>query len=182
MRPKLAAVAGAVLLGGTMTFVLRAEPITEVRAPAPVVFVCRNGVAMSVWAAAYFNRLAEARDLRERAIARAALPSFTDVPLRMALALAIDGFRLDGYRPRVVSADDVRRAELVVAIDIELPQDALSSGSVAEVWQGFPPMREKYFASRQAIKARVEALVDRLAREPAAHRRATPRGTSTGLA
>lgn len=33
----------------------------------------------------------------------------------------------------------------------------------AEVWQGFPPMREQYFPSRRALKARVEALVARLA-------------------
>ena len=163
MRSTLVALAGVVLLGGAVTFVVRAEPIMEARAPAPVVFVCRNGVAMSVWAAAYFNRLAEARGLRERAIGRAAIPSFTDVPFRMAFALALDGFRLDGYRPRVVSPDDVRAAGLVVAIDTELPNDARASGPAPEVWNGFPPMREQYFPSREALKARVEALVERLA-------------------
>jgi hypothetical protein len=33
-----------------------------------------------------------------------------------------------------------------------------------EVWAGFPPMRERYFASRTVLKAKVEALVERLAR------------------
>jgi protein-tyrosine-phosphatase len=160
-RPVLAV--GSVLLGGAIAFVMTAEPIPEVRAPAPVVFVCRNGVAKSVWSAAYFNRLAAARHLRERAIARASIPSFTEVPLRMAFALAIDGFRLDGYRPRVISADDIRGAELVVAIDTELPPDAHPSVSETEVWQGFPPMREQYYPSRKALKARVQALVERLA-------------------
>jgi hypothetical protein len=157
------------LLGAAMTFVVRAEPITEVRAPAPVVFVCRNGVAMSVWSAAYFNRLAAARGIRERAIARAAVPSFSEVPLRMAFALAIDGFRLDGFRPRVISADDVRSAERVVAIDTELPPDARPSEEHVEVWQGFPPMREQYFPSREALKSRVEALVERLAEAGSRH-------------
>ena len=167
----VAALGGAVvLLGGAVVFVVGAEPIEEVRAPAPVVFVCRNGVAMSVWAAAYFNRLAAARDLRERAIARASVPSFTAVPFRMAFALALDGFRLDGYRPRVISADDVRGAELVVAIDTELPPDARPSASSTEVWRGFPPMRERYFPSRRVLKARVEALVKRLAAAPRAAR------------
>jgi protein-tyrosine-phosphatase len=154
---------GALLLGAAITFVVRAEPITEARAPAPVVFVCRNGVAMSVWSAAYFNRLAAARGLRERAISRASVPSFREVPFRMAFALALDGFRLDGYRPRVISPDDVGKAELVVAIDTALPPDARSSDSHTEVWQGFPPMREQYFPSRRALKHRVEALVERLA-------------------
>jgi protein-tyrosine-phosphatase len=165
---------GALLLGAVITFVVRAEPITEVRAPAPVVFVCRNGVAMSVWSAAYFNRLAAARGLRERAIARASIPSFTEVPFRMAFALALDGFRLDGYRPRVISPDDLRSAELVVAIDTELPAHARSSDSHTEVWRGFPPMREQYFPSREALKARVEALVERLARA------SSPEGRSSG--
>jgi hypothetical protein len=156
--------AAALLLGAAVTFVVRAEPIPEVRAPAPVVFVCRNGVAMSVWSAAYFNRLAAARGLRERAIARASVPSFTEVPLRMAVALAIDGFRLDGYRPRVISPEDVRGSELVVAIDTELPPDTRPGDDHTEAWQGFPPMREQYFPSREALRARVEALVDRLAR------------------
>jgi len=161
---RLLAVGGAALLAGTVVFLLRAEPIAEARAPAPVVFVCRNGVAMSVWSAAYFNRLASARGLRERAIARAAIPSFSDVPYNMTFALAIDGFRLDGYRPHVVSADDVRSAELVVAIDTELPEDARTPASATETWQGFPPMREEYFPSRAALKSRVEALVERLVR------------------
>jgi protein-tyrosine-phosphatase len=164
MRVKrILASAGVLLLAAAVTFVVRADPIPEIRAPTPVVFVCMNGVAMSVWSAAYFNRLAAERGIPERAIARASIPSFTEVPFRMAFALAIDGFRLDGYRPRVLSADDVRDAELVVAIDTELPPAAHASESQTEVWQGFPPMREKYFPSRKALKARVEALVDRLA-------------------
>ena len=163
IRPVLAG-AGVLLLAGAAAFVVRAEPIAAVREPAPVVFVCRNGVAMSVWAAAYFNRLAAARELPERAIARASIPSFTDVPFRMAFALALDGFRLDGYQPQVVSAADIRDAELVINIDTELPANASVDEARTELWNGFPPMREQYFPSRRALKARVEALVDRLAR------------------
>lgn len=159
----IAPLAAALLLGGGVVFALRAEPIPPGPDTAPIVFVCRNGVAMSVWSAAYFNRLAAARGLRQHAVARAALPSFNTVPLNMTVALALDGFRLDGFRPRVVSADDARAAEHVVAIDTELPPDIRSGASHAEVWQGFPPMREQYFPSRRALKARVEALVDSLA-------------------
>jgi len=120
-----------------------------------------------VWSAAYFNRLAAARGLRERAIARAAIPSYTTVPLRMVFALAVDGFRLDGYRPQVVSREDVRDAELVVVIqssdDTELPSDAQAEVRDSDVWQGFPPMREQYFASRAALRERIDSLVERLA-------------------
>ena len=155
--------AGLILVGGAMGFVLTADPIGDVRAPAPIVFVCRNGVAMSVWSAAYFNRLAAARHLPERAIARASVPSFKEVPLNMVFALTVDRFRIDGFRPRVISGDEVRGAELVIAIDTAVPQDLDPTHSTAEVWDGFPPMREKYFASRRVLKAKVEELVERLA-------------------
>jgi hypothetical protein len=153
-----------VLLAGTLAFASRSDPV-EARSAAPVVFVCRNGVAMSVWSAAYFNRLAAERGLPERAVARAALPSYREVPLRMRFALALDGYRLAGYEPHVVSADDARGAQLVVAIDTELP--SLGDAPAAVLWQGFPPMREDYFPSRAALRERVAALVERLAaRQP----------------
>lgn len=157
------ALVGAVLIGATAIFMVLAEPIPEVGAPAPVVFVCRNGVAMSVWSAAYFNRLAAARGLRQRAIARALVPSYSAVPPNMMLALALDGFRVHGYRPRVISADDVRTAEVVVAIEEDLPPNVHAAAPATELWQGFPPMRERYFPSRRALEGRVEALVARLA-------------------
>ncbi len=164
MRVKsVLAVGGVLLLAAAFAFAVGTEPIAEARTPAPIVFVCKNGVAMSVWSAAYFNRLAAARGLRERAVARASIPSFDAVPLNMTFALAVDGFRLDGYRPHVIAAEDARSAALVVAIDTELPPDARVSASHTEVWQGFPPMREQYFPSRAALKSRVEALVERLA-------------------
>jgi hypothetical protein len=163
LRRSLAlAVAGVFLIG--VAVASRNDPVQDAGSPAPVVFVCRNGVAMSVWSAAYFNRLAAERGLRERAVARAAIPSFREVPLRMRFALALDGFRLDSFRPKVVDAADARGAELVVAIDTELPPEALvGAGTGAERWQGFPPMREHYFPSRAALRQRVEALVARLA-------------------
>jgi hypothetical protein len=153
--------ATASLLAIAGAFLVTAESIGDSRSPAPVVFVCRNGVAMSVWSAAYFNRLAERRGLRQRATSRAAIASFRQVPANMVVALALDGFVLDGYRPEVVSADDTRDAEIVIAIDTDLPipHDATRS----ERWEGFPPMREQYFPSRKALKARVESLVNRLA-------------------
>lgn len=151
------------LLGGIVA-AMRMEPIGEARAGASIVFVCRNGVAMSVWSAAYFNRLAADRGIAERAIARASIPSFSAVPLRMSIGLALDGFRLGGYLPHVIDADDARNADLVVAIDdAVLPPEAQANLSRNETWQGFPPMREQYFPSRAALKTRVEALVERLA-------------------
>jgi len=167
----MAPLGAALLLGGAVT-AARLEPIGSMGDPAPIVFVCRNGVAMSVWAAATFNRLAEERGLPERAAARAAIPSYSAVPFSMVVALALDGFRIGGYAPRVVDASDARHAALVVAIDTELPRGVRASASRVDVWAGFPPMREQYFPSRAALKREVAELVARLAaraeRSPAA--------------
>jgi hypothetical protein len=156
------------LLAGSVAFgMMRAQPIEEAGDPARVVFVCRNGVSMSVWSAAYFNRLAAERGLRERAIARATISSYTDVPFSMAFALALDGYRLDGYRPHVVSPDDVRDAMQIVVVqgtdDTVLPPDVQAMHRDSEVWHGFPAMRDRYFPSRAALRARIEDLVERLA-------------------
>jgi len=130
---------------------------------APVVFVCKNGVAMSVWSAFTFNRLAADRGLSVRAISRAAEPTFTRVPLNMRLALALDGFGIGDYEPRVVGFAEVRAAERVILIDAQLPSSVAVPDRPIETWTGFPPMREKYFESRAALRVRVEGLVDRLA-------------------
>jgi hypothetical protein len=169
MKSKSVVVVGlSLLLAASVGFAMRSRTIEEARGPADVVFVCKNGVSMSVWAAAHFNRLASARGLRERAVARATIPSYTAVPFRMVFALAVDGFRLDGFRPRVVSPEDVQDATRVVIVrgtdDTVLPPNAQAGVRVTEVWEGFPPMREDYFPSRQALRARVEDLVERVAR------------------
>jgi protein-tyrosine-phosphatase len=128
-----------------------------------IVFVCQNGVAMSIWSALTFDRLAAERGLAIRAISRASTPSFTRVPLRMRLALRLDGLRVGEYRPQVVTSADLRRAERVIVIDTQLPANLSRSGVAMESWAGFPPMREEYFASRAALRQRVEALVAQLA-------------------
>ena|SRR5262250_187856 len=161
MGRKLLLTLAAVVALATIVSCVRLEPIGDGEAARRVAFVCRNGVSMSVWSAAYFNRLAEDRGLRERALARASTSSYEAVPLRMRFALALDGFRLDGYVPRVIGAEDARGALVVVIDDAELPAEARSSAAAVEVWQGFPPMREQYFPSRAALKVRVEELVDR---------------------
>jgi len=166
--PSVIVVGTALLLAGFVAYSMKAQPISKASDPAQVVFVCRNGVSMSVWATAYFNRLASARGIRQRAIARAAIPSYTDVPFRMVFALAVDGFRLDGYRPNVVSPKDVEGDERIVVVvqgtdDTVLPTDVEAEVRDSEVWQGFPPMRDRYFLSRAALRARVEDLVERVA-------------------
>ena len=167
-RPLIAVGAAALLVLAGLA--LWAQPKSPAEAngldpkPGSILFVCRNGVAMSLWSARTFDRLAAQHGLAVRAASRASTPSFTEVPVRMRLALALDGFRVGSYRPRVISAEDVEAAERVILIDdAELPRGASATGASVETWAGFPPMREKYFESRAALKTRVEQLVARLA-------------------
>ena len=120
---------------------------------------------MSVWSALTFNALAAERGLPVRATSRASAATFTEVPLRMRLALALDGLRAGDYAPHVIGAEDVRNAERVILIDTELPESLSVADATVERWDGFPPMREQYFASRRALRDRVEALAARLAAE-----------------
>lgn len=162
-RTVIIGIVGLVIAG--LTAISRAEPVLYAREPASVVFVCGNGVSMSVWSAAYFNRLAIQRGLPQRATSRSTVPPSTDVPLRMRIALAIDGFRLDGYQPRIVQTDDVGSAELIVVIEsgTTVPPDVrVPERATTEHWQGFPAMRDDYFPSRAELKRRVEAVVARM--------------------
>jgi protein-tyrosine-phosphatase len=162
-RSLILALAAVVLLGVVALATVYSERTSALdpeSKDASIVFVCRNGVAMSVWSALTFNRLAAERGLKVRALARAAAPTFTRVPLRMELALALDGYRVGDYTPRVISATDVGDSERVILIDdAPLPSAASVGGAVIERWEGFPAMRDQYFASRAALRARVEALV-----------------------
>lgn len=133
------------------------------RQDAPIVFVCRNGVAMSVWSALVFDRLAEERGLDLRSASRGSAPEFPEMPLSMRLALALDGFRVGRYEPELLTAADVDSARYVVLIDTELPASLRADDGRLIRWGGFPPMREKYFESRAALEPLVEKLVEELA-------------------
>jgi len=66
----------------------------------------------------------------------------------------------------VISSADVRQAKRVILIDSELPPSVSPSGATVERRGRFRPMREQYFPSRAALRAKVEDLVARLAAPP----------------
>ena len=130
---------------------------------ASLLFVCQNGVAMSVWSALTFNRAAAERGLQTRATSRAAAATFTAIPTQMRFALLLEGYRLGGYEPRVVAAADLEKIQRVILIDTQLPATLSTSNVTLERWGDFPPMREKYWVSRTVLETKVTALVGRMA-------------------
>jgi protein-tyrosine-phosphatase len=127
-----------------------------------VVFVCEHGAARSLIAAAYFNKLAAERGLRERATFRGVSPG-DDLS-----AVAVSGLRADGVpippgKPTAITSEDIAQANLIFAIGCTLPKAAASSGKAVD-WtdvpsdQGYAPMRD-------AIVRHVRALLDELQRQ-----------------
>jgi arsenate reductase len=83
------------------------------RQPATIVFVCEHGSAKSVIATAHFNRLAEAKGLPYRAVSRGTHPD-TEIPALIRTGLLADGLDVSGWKPKLISDDDMRQAARVI--------------------------------------------------------------------
>jgi protein-tyrosine-phosphatase len=130
--------------------------------PGRVVFVCEHGNVKSLIASEWFNRIAAERGLAVRAVSRGLTPG-TDVPAPIAERLRRDGFDVQGFRPRAFALSDLEGARLVM-IGAEPPAWAARSSVALDRWHGIPPASESYEASRDAMRQRIEALVDALRR------------------
>jgi arsenate reductase (thioredoxin) len=128
-----------------------------------IVFVCEHGAAKSVIAAAYFNKLAAERGLRERAIYRGASPQ-AELSVATLKGLRDDGLSVPATKPASITLADVTAATHIFAIGCSLPDHARSSGK-AEDWTDVPEVNDGYAASRDAIKRHVERLLDQLAKQ-----------------
>jgi protein-tyrosine-phosphatase len=128
-----------------------------------VVFVCEHGNVKSLIAREWFNRLAARRGLRLRAESRGVTPE-ASVPPTIADALRSDGFDVSGFEPRAFSASDATRAVRLVGIGVDLSAAAGRGQASLDTWQGIPPASESYSASRDALRTRIEALLEMLGR------------------
>ena len=128
-----------------------------------VVFVCEHGAAKSVVAAAHFNKLASERGLPFRAVSRGTAPD-PSVPPRIASGLASEKISLPtGFKPTSVGATDLTSASRVVTFDVTLP--VATDASKLSRWDKMPAFGDGYAPASAAIAARVEALVNELAKK-----------------
>ena len=136
---------------------------SDISADRPrIVFVCEHGAAKSVIAAAYFNKIAMERGLRDRAVYRGASPQ-AELSVATLKGLSEDGLTVPTSKPGPITADDVTSATHIFAIGCRLPTHAASSGK-ADSWDDVPEVSDGYAASRDAIKRHVERLIDQLQR------------------
>jgi arsenate reductase (thioredoxin) len=128
-----------------------------------VVFVCEHGNVKSLIAREWFNRLALRRGLRLRAVSRGVTPE-ASVPPAIADALRSDGFDVSGFEPRAFSGADVIGTVSLVGVGVDLSSVAWRGQAHLDTWEGIPPASERYAASRDALRTRIEALLETLGR------------------
>ena len=132
-------------------------------APGRVVFVCEHGSVKSVMAALWFNRLATDRNAPFRASSRGVSPDEA-IPPAVADNLARDGFDVAGFTPKRLEKADVAGAAHLVAIGVDSPLLAEVQEVRVSRWNDIPPASTDYAASRDAMRARMGALLDALSR------------------
>jgi arsenate reductase (thioredoxin) len=129
---------------------------------AVVVFVCQHGNVKSLIAAEWFNRLAAERGVSMRAVSRGLTPE-NPVPPPIAEALRRDGLDVAGFQARALAPADLAPARRVVLIGVEAPSWLDRRPGLVEAWDGIPAASESYAASRDALRARIAALLDAFA-------------------
>lgn len=127
-------------------------------APA-VLFLCPHNASKSVIAATQFQRLAEKRGLRVRATSAGTDPS--EVDRRVIELLHAYGIRVEHYRPRRVTQEEVEAAHLVVSLGCDVSELASPHVPILR-WDDVPPPSKDLEAAHDDILIRVERLVNQL--------------------
>ena len=131
----------------------------SIKTSKEIVFVCTHGAARSPIAAAYFNKLAEEKDINYHGVFRATEPD--DVLTKETISgLKKDGFNTGDWKPERVTALDLETAYKIVTFDCNLPLNDYTDITIE--WNGTPSISKDYVAARNAIKEHVEKLVDKL--------------------
>ena len=127
-----------------------------------VLFVCLHGSAKSVIAAEHLRRLATARGIAVEARSAGLEPDAV-VPPRVTQGLLADGIDVRNFQPRRPSSADVEKATTVVTFACDL--GGLAHGvRRLERWDDVPAVSEDFGRARDAIVARVTALLDEVTR------------------
>ena len=126
-----------------------------------VLFVCLHGSAKSIIASQYFLRFAAERGVAADSGAAGTEPDAA-IPPGVVEGLRRDGIDVSGMRPRAVTPADLERASMVVAFGCKL--DDPPTGVAIQQWDDVPAVSVDFGRARDAIAARVRALVDQIGR------------------
>jgi protein-tyrosine-phosphatase len=134
--------------------------------------MCPHGAAKSVLASAYFERLAKERGLKVLVRSAGTEPDATIAPA-VAAHLQRQGYATSTTPPRKATADDLAQADLVISLGCDLSGLPTPRGTLMR-WDDVPAPSVDFAKADDAIRSKVEALVDELVRQAASTGRAAP--------
>jgi arsenate reductase len=128
-----------------------------------ILFVCEHGAAKSTIAATYFNKIANEKHLKYRAVFRGTNPDSTISPATNK-GLSEDGFDTKNLKPILASQNDIINARQIVTFDCSIAnKDSLNKPFYQ--WNGIPPISDDYQVAKNQIVSKVEALINNLIRK-----------------
>ncbi len=129
--------------------------------PSLVLFVCLHASAKSLIAAEYFNKRAAERGMPFRAVSAGTEPD-KSVPPHVVAGMRGDGYDVSTRTPLRLTLELAAPARIAVSFEPDLAE-YVPAGCIVERW-GVPAVSEDYAIARDAIKARVDALIAKLTR------------------
>lgn len=154
----LAMVAG----GQGMVMAQSAGAERDLKHKREIVFVCEHGAALSVMAAAYFNKLTREQHLNLHAIARGITPQ-PDLSVKARQGLAADGIAIETSHPLALSSQDAAHARRIIAF-FSIPATFAKMAPV-ENWDDVTWPPPNYGAARDAILKHLHELIHELKEE-----------------
>jgi arsenate reductase len=133
--------------------------------PPTILFMCPHGAAKSVLASAYFQRRAKERGLNVRVESAGTDPDATVAPA-VAAHLKGRGYSVPITKPRKVAPEDFASADIVISMGCDLSALPQPRGRLVR-WDDVPAMGDGFTAADEAIRKRVDDLVEELARSMA---------------
>lgn len=128
-----------------------------------ILFLCPHSAAKSVLAAAYFQRLADQRQLGACATFAGTEPDAVISPA-VADLLRSEGIDVTNFTPRYVTPADLAQAKRVISLGCEVSHLAPPKLKL-EHWDDVPPPSQDLVAASAIILARVEQLVAELGQQ-----------------
>jgi arsenate reductase len=130
--------------------------------PPTILFMCPHGAAKSVLASAYFQRLAKERGLNVHVASAGTEPDATVSPA-VAAHLKGRGYSVPITKPRKVAPEEFASADVVISIGCDLAALPQPRGRLVR-WDEVPTLSDGFTAADEAIRTRVNDLVEELIR------------------
>ena len=130
--------------------------------PPTILFICPHGAAKSVLASAYFQRRAKERGLNVNVESAGTEPDATVSPA-VAAHLKGRGYSIPITKPRKVAPEDFASADVVISMGCDLAALPQPHGRLVR-WDEVPALSDGFTAADEAIRKRVNDLVEELIR------------------